>query len=260
MRIHALLSWYSESPSWLAETVASLAGVADRIVAIDGAYALYPDSTERPASGIEQAETILRAAGGARIACTLHRPTEPFYGNEVEKRSLLFTLAEQDASEEDWYFVIDGDEVVTYAAPDLKATLDCLGEDVAEVGLTWTDDRQATGLGRRAEQTNEIRDGFTPVRRLYRALPGLHVEGAHNVYMTFGGAYLNGRSDLHRLEPSAMLTRDLRMEHRHAFRGIARQQDYAQYLRLRDETGAERLHEYEMLGPDGQTIRIKRLM
>jgi hypothetical protein len=43
-KIWGLLSWYDESPSWLAEAVASFAPMLDGLIAVDGAYALYPDA------------------------------------------------------------------------------------------------------------------------------------------------------------------------------------------------------------------------
>src|SRR6266498_1360247 len=59
LKIIAILSWFDESPSWLSACVASLARAGcSHLVAVDGAYRLYPDG--RPHSGIAQQDAITR--------------------------------------------------------------------------------------------------------------------------------------------------------------------------------------------------------
>src|SRR6266498_603798 len=62
VRIYGLLSWYDERQDWLAAAVTSAAKLCDGIIAVDGAYALFPDSLRHPTSGAEQAATILETA------------------------------------------------------------------------------------------------------------------------------------------------------------------------------------------------------
>lgn len=108
MKICGLLSWYDESPAWLATAVAGMGRVCDEIVAVDGAYALYPSA--RPRSSPQQAEAVLQAAEAAGVGCTIHRPREIFWGNEVEKRNLTIALASSVLeSGRDWIVIFDAD-------------------------------------------------------------------------------------------------------------------------------------------------------
>jgi hypothetical protein len=107
VKIVGVLSWYDESPGWLATAVTGFARVCDEIVAVDGSYALLPGA--RPCSIPDQAEAILGAAEAAGVACTLHRPNDLFYGNEVQKRNLTVRLAGAGCAIGDWLMVFDAD-------------------------------------------------------------------------------------------------------------------------------------------------------
>jgi hypothetical protein len=48
MSVVGLISWWDESPTWLAASITSLGRFCDHVVALDGRYALYPDRA-RPA-------------------------------------------------------------------------------------------------------------------------------------------------------------------------------------------------------------------
>lgn len=264
MKIVALLAWYEERPSWLAATVASLAGVADHLVAVDGAYLLFPGGRERTCSGAEQAETVLQTAHGCGLSCTVHVPREPFYGNEVEKRSLMFRLAEPLVElGRDWYLIVDSDEVVQHAAPDLRARLAGGGLDVAEYELFWRDDRHATALDEThvhpAARVSTA--GRTPVRGLMRALPKLRCERAHYVYVAEKDGrdvYLWGNRDFHPLEDALDVTSLLKIEHRHAFRNRERQLQAKAYYERRDTHQVEALAELHWESVDGEPVKVAR--
>src|SRR4051812_14016537 len=104
-KIVGLLSWYDESPTWLAECIVSLAGTIDHLIAVDGGYQFFPGAIERPLSKIEESDIITHACNGAGIGLTLHRQHAAFEGNEVEKRSLALDLAYNVAREEDWLLI-----------------------------------------------------------------------------------------------------------------------------------------------------------
>jgi hypothetical protein len=108
VKICALLSWYDESVGWLANATASAGRFCDHIVAVDGAYSLYPGA--RPRSLPAQAEAVLQAAEVAGIGCTVHQPKDIYWGNEVEKRNLTLQLAGAVLEPEDWVVVIDADQ------------------------------------------------------------------------------------------------------------------------------------------------------
>lgn len=227
MRIVALLSWYDESPTWLAETVASIGKVCDHLIAVDGPYAMFPGALSKPASGPEQVETILRVAAGSGIGCTIHAPHQPWWGGEVEKRDAMFRIGETFTTADDWYLVVDADEVVSKAPSDLRYRLEASSCDVAELTL-WERDTQS----RLAELVDTSTDSRSPLRRLFRALPELHIEQAHYVVTaTQNGVkrVLCGNSEVHTVEPAEQMW-DLMLEHRHGQRTIGR-------MRLKDQYG-----------------------
>jgi hypothetical protein len=178
MKLYGLISWYDEAPSWLSACVASLAKVGcDHIVALDGAYAFYPEG--KPRSGPEQAEAIYRTAEGAGMGCTIHAPSEVWLGNEVEKRSKLFEIAEVISEPHvDWWFVMDADQVVVDPDPStLKPRLEATDLDVAETMFEERMDPYATKLkAETARKTHWNRTTQFTVRNLFRALPQLRLD------------------------------------------------------------------------------------
>lgn len=136
MKLIAILNWWDESESWLAATVASLARIGvDHLIAGDGGYYLYPDSTAR--SGIEQAMTIMNVCDALNIGLTLDRPAERWIGNEVEKRTYHYHLASAIGTiGEDWLFIIDSDEVITAGTPAIKTELASIEHD-SVLGFPW---------------------------------------------------------------------------------------------------------------------------
>lgn len=130
--IVGLLSWYEEDPAWLAEMIASLpaAGIS-HLIALDGAYALFPGAS--PTSDPSNVHAIQAACTAAGITYSIHQPVEVWEGNEVEKRSALFELAEQSTTEDDWYFVMDADETITSVPDDFVARLEQSNLDVGMV-------------------------------------------------------------------------------------------------------------------------------
>jgi hypothetical protein len=132
VKLIALLSWFDEDPAHLSELAVSLrdAGV-DHLVAVDGRYELYPE--HQYMSSLDEYEALGAAWGGMGYALTLHQPSEPFAGNEIEKRNLLFALGHALAEPyEDWFWVIDGDELVAEEAS-LRQTLEETSMDVLTV-------------------------------------------------------------------------------------------------------------------------------
>lgn len=215
MRTIGLLSWYEEPAAWLAECVASVARLADHLVAVDGPYGLFPGAAARPFSGTDQAETIARTAAGAGMGCTIHTPRRPWWGGEVEKRDFMFRLASTFAEPGDWLAVVDADEVVTDVPADLAKRLAAAERDVAEVTI-W--ERGDVG-------------GEDLYRRLFRALPGIGVQQAHYVVTApgeNGTRVLCGHDGTHQIEPAESLW-DVRIEHRSNQRSPVRQAMKAQY-------------------------------
>src|SRR6266480_813980 len=88
MRIFALLSWYDEHPDHLRRAVASLKGFADVLVAVDGAYATFPDAG--PLSPASNWQAITEACVDAGLGFSPHHPYLPAWEGEVAKRAAMF--------------------------------------------------------------------------------------------------------------------------------------------------------------------------
>lgn len=152
----------------------------------------------------------------------MHTPADLYAGNEVEKRTLAFRLAEAGSTEDDWYLVIDADEIVT-AAHGLRETLDdATRYDVAEVLVHDADEDPLSGY---------------PAHRLFRALRGLHVHKNHYTYRAADGLILRGNQHP-KQEPSFLLP-GVVLEHRPMVRDRSRHGAKLTYYERRDKLGAE---------------------
>jgi hypothetical protein len=249
-RVIGLLSWYNESPSWLAATVASFAPVIDHLVAVDGPYAAFPHNG-RVKSDPEQAEVIQRTCDAVGIGLTLYQPTQAFFGNEVEKRSLAFALALTVAKEQDWIWVFDADEVLTKYPPDLRTRLDVIERDAVEVTLT---SRQGYEKAGDVEQIIPLpTDSRHDLRMIFRALPGLRVLGRHDCYVA-GTAddpvFLWGPTT-YPIDPAFRMD-GVEVEHRTDRRAAHRKQASHDYYRTRDALGLETTGLRTMMTPEGR--------
>jgi hypothetical protein len=239
-RIIGLLSWYDESSLWLNACITSLAPHIDHLVAVDGAYALYPNA--KPQSRSDQAVAIIETCHAASIGVTLHRPQHVWYGNEIEKRNALFQHGELVADPGvDWYFVIDADCIIEKAPHDLKQTLAATVHDTATIAVWERGDPYRNQARLEHESTVALpADSHYTVRALFRAIPGLHVEGRHYWYRAPDGRTLWGDDDDPNLEPTLDLASGLlQMEHRTHYRPMQRHQDAQDYYGRRARAGIE---------------------
>lgn len=243
------LSWFDEAPTWLAYCVASAAKLCDHLVAVDGAYAVFP-RRPRGSSGAAQHEAIIRTAEAAGMGVTLHVPSGPWMGNEVEKRDFMMREACRLAEPgEDWLLVIDADEVVLEAPPK-ELVLAELAEaelPVAAVGYVQRHDHYAWQPIGEEEWPEEklVVDCASPsisagrTRRLFRVDETLRVEGTHYHYRIDGE---RGPVDLWQV-PGASEAADLTrvvLEHRHEFRDPERRKAGEAYYYVRNNLGLER--------------------
>lgn len=210
--IVGILSWYDEPAEMLAASVSGFARVCEEIVAVDGAYALYPQA--RPRSAPEQAEAVLAACEAAGVGCTLHRPRQVFYGNEVEKRNLTLRLAA--AFDPSWVVVFDGDFQVTGCQEEV--VLHDLATTSLHVGAYTIRDEH----------------GETRTRSVYRWTPDLRFERTHyDVRGTYDGETLRLREDAPAFDVA------IEVAHRHGRRSAARRGAAARYAELRNMYGIE---------------------
>jgi hypothetical protein len=198
-----------------------MAPVIDHLIAVDGAYALYPDG--RPRSGVEQEEAIKETCLATGTGLTLHVPQTIWYGNEVEKRSFMFALAETVAGPDDWYWVMDGDQIAPISPGYTPAARGHRPERRRDEVLGAAQPRREVGQSRDAIRLG-TQNEFN-VRNIFRAIPGLHCEGNHYTYVTGDGRKLWGNTTYegHDVEECLDLT-DLRIEHRTQVRDQARRQ------------------------------------
>ena len=237
MRLIGLLSLYAERPSWLAASVASyrVAGI-DHLVALDGAYALFPGGAAR-SPGVE-ADALMEICNAHDVGLTLVRPATTWAGNEVEKRTSLFRHADALAvPNEDWYLNIDADELVTRALDGWRDALADTPLDCAELLLWEREDRDSEPCAQvdRALRVDPL--SHAPIRKLFRAIPGIRCVGNHYTWVTPDGRQLWGN----RVKvPGLDLTEQLHVEHRTQYRGLLRRDASHEYYRLRDAAGIER--------------------
>ncbi len=257
MKVIAALSWYDESPSWLASCIASIAPHVDHVVAVDGAYAHYPDARAR--SERIQAETIIATCEALSVGCTLYRPATYWVGGEVEKRSAMFRLCQAHReSFDDWYWIIDADCIVTTCPSDLRARLSETELNAVEVMLyerrDWLGDHEEVA------QTMSLPTSVQQkMRMIFRALDDMQVVGTH---YTYGGFDANG--DWHYTWGSnaigpdpADVFADVIVEHRSIWRDKYRKDNAQAYYNVRDELGLERVLPRDENG-HLQPVRVRR--
>ena len=222
MRVTAALSWWNEDPAVLEACVRSAAGVADRIIAIDGAYARYPGATIT--SSAEQAEAI-RSAG---LPCEIIVPDRLWRG-QCEKRTALMQRAAEGS---DWVLVLDADWVLHANGDGVRDELARSVSDVFEVPFVNPPNPQSSLAPSRWHQDQLARSESHPV--LYRALPGFQVERLHYYVSAMKGAeriwlQSDGPQDYadpptphsgtsYRTAVRALLTSECWIEHRWAWR------------------------------------------
>lgn len=257
MKIHALLSWYEESPTFISACVASIAPHVDHVIAVDGAYQNFPDA--RAKSDRLQAETIMAICDAADIACTIHQPATPWRGNEVEKRNHLFKIASAFSEPfTDWYWVIDADCVVTSVPTDFRPLLKECEQWSIDVAL-W---ERRDYLGDVPEVARELvlpTHAANPLTCLFRVMKDMQVVGAHYVY---GGFKPDGEWSYawapHFMHPEATLrVPEIQVEHRSIYRDKYRRDLSQMYYKIRDELGIERVVPRNGNGELG-TIKVER--
>lgn len=222
MKIVGIVSWYDEKPASLAACVASMIRWGcDHILAVDGAYALYPAG--RAASSPEQHAIISETCRALGVGSTIHVPDEPYFGNEIEKRTLCFQIAESFTDETDWYWINDADQIVISAL----GVRERLAETEFDVATVLFHDAGTDPFA-----------GF-PVRCLFRALRGLHLYRSHCCYRTADGRYLWAGNRTTDREPQQELALDLfpivSIEHASASRTVERMNAKASYYQRRAE-------------------------
>ncbi len=211
MKIVALLSFFDEPDHLLEECVASLRGVCDAVVAVDGRYFAYPADYHLSPPGNEAA--IRAGADTAGIDAYVYRePGRPGpWLNEVAKRQAMFRLGERHTTDADWFLIIDADERVI---------------DRGDVRERLEDTDLLSGLVLLMEDIGSV----AAYPWLLKAARGITIGPAHYQYSLPDGRRL--WCCYNRCVPSLDTHHDLMLEHRTRERSEAREaRRWAYYLR-----------------------------
>jgi len=228
VKLIGLLSWYAEDPAWLSEAIAShhRAGMT-HLVAVDGAYSLYPDG--QPQSDAKQHRAIRVTCKRLGVACTISVPMMVWGGDEIAKRSFMFQLGLQVADgPQDWFIVIDADHVMTsdHHLPSLLSDTDLHAAEL----MAWQEIDNTRAPGLVVPRINEF-----SIRLAFRANPGLRCGDDHSTYIDGEGRVLWGQRDA---VPALDLTH-VRVLHRTAQRDRARHASQYAYYNNRAASSSE---------------------
>jgi hypothetical protein len=209
MIVTAALIWWNELPADLERCVRGLATIADRLVAVDGAYARYPGA--KVASPIAQVHAIAETARQVGIEVVdVDRPKRLWAG-QVEKRA--FALSEA-AKGSDWVAVVDADWVVMGDRISARKELNSYRSDIDVVAVPFytppSDNEVASGWHTAVSGTTV----FLP--HLFRALPQITVEKYHWWYTAQKGqrkVYLWGPPNQGMLRPAHNLEAPYQIHH-----------------------------------------------
>lgn len=200
--------------------------VLDHVVAVDGRYAAL--EADAPNSPPDNYGAIQGTLADTHIGYTIHRQSGAWEGNEVEKRTQMFRLAESISTEDDWYLVLDADTLLAELPDGPDDLRSRLGETDRLVGEVCVNEP-----GGSKEVFN------IPV--LFRALRGLHCEVNHYTFVAGDGRVLWGyQLDGPEVEKTLDLTKAVGLRHLTHLREDDRRKTQKSYYRQRDKTGQER--------------------
>lgn len=241
LNIVGVMIWFDESPIWLAACVAGFARVCDSIVAVDGAYALYPGS--RPRSHPDQAQAITDACEAMDVGLVLHRPKEVFWGNEVAKRQLSLELARP--LEPNWVLVFDSDYLVMQTDPDIvRYDLEQTDLNVATYTMLDNQDLQTDEAAAEYAVTHPVETEWTyQTRAIYRWTDDLEYGPAHwTIRGTYDGRrqWIFGPEAME--EPAMDLQGSLVAVHRRSRRPLVRNEAAKAFADARDTCGIEKFN------------------
>jgi hypothetical protein len=253
VKLVAILVWYDEDPQLLYDAVFRLGQIpVDALVAVDGAYALYPGGTgSSPPSNHTAIGAAARAIG---ISATIHSPARPWEegtrpGDEsgaIRQRTLSIRLAETLTDPDDWFLVLDADHVLLRVDPTFRQQLEASDKEVATYALVQRP-RHASELSPVEREVVALHADEWPgtidapeieaIRMLYRARRGLRYGPLHfQVTGPTGRLWGLGNETL---LPAEDLTAAIVFEHAWERRTDDRHRANLEYYERRDDAGLE---------------------
>jgi hypothetical protein len=220
--ITLLLSWYDEKPEHLARMIDSCDGLVDQVVAVDGAYKLFPGATSR--SSDDEMHAVRRACQRIGAFLFMVRPDD-VWESEVAKRAYMFRIGARLSTPEDWLLSMDADMAFDsiHTHEGIRERLSITPCDVADVNL--------------AERGENYR-----TRLFFRALPGITLIKAHWLYVSpqpGGWRYLWHRPDGSVSDEPALDLTDVTVEHYRFERDHERLERAQDYYANRQAKGLE---------------------
>jgi hypothetical protein len=176
--VTAALIWFNEKAADLKACVEGMATVADRLVAVDGAYARYPGATVRSPKAQEQA--IRRAADNVGIDVEIVIPDELWPG-QVAKRGFALARATEGS---DWIVHADADWRITGDRDAIRAELEEASPSVDVLSVPFY---TPAGDAKPSAWHEHIGDTLVDLPFLFRAHPGFTVERVHWAYSALKG-------------------------------------------------------------------------
>lgn len=176
-KLTAMLAWYAENPDWLIDTVIDLSKIGvSQIVAVDGAYALFPGGGAR--SSADQGRSLRAATDLYNMALILVEPNEVWSGNEVQKRQFMLDIAVAASDPGDWLVAWDADFVLEAWPGDVIGELSSCPHKDAFVDISFSD--APPGV-----------ESWYPLRNFMMAQPGMKMSTNHYTYILPSGTHIS---------------------------------------------------------------------
>lgn len=230
-KLISLMSFYDESEDFLNESFDAFSRLGvTTVVAVDGAYARFPDGRAR-----SQAEVTDQVGDLARmldLALLLYQPREVWEDNEVGKRQFMIDLALSIAKPvRDWFVVWDCDYKLLNVPTAIEKTP--TADEIVEI-LSHTTEDFATISFTESREDN----AFNPMQMFIRAQK-VTMDGNHHTYLLDDGR----RSQILRRPVENMADAadlgSIKVRHRCYERDDERLAKQAEWYRQRDEFGLE---------------------
>jgi hypothetical protein len=226
MIVTCALAWWNETPEDLARCVRGMATVADRVVAVDGAYVRYPGATITSAP--EQAEAIRATAQEVGLEAVIHIP-DRLWAGQVEKRDFLMRQA---AIGSDWIAGVDADFLISGNRLRVRRDLERYGDDVDVVRVVL---ETPVGRGEYASHWHRKIEEWRSYEfhHFFRALPEIGCERVHWQFRAVKNGepvwMLGVPDDTRRMLPSVLL----RHYHEYRVQHLTLQRSHAQVMASR---------------------------
>jgi hypothetical protein len=186
MRLIACLNTYNEI-ELLPRCLEALRGVADLVIAVDGAYRGFP--AERPASDDGTWQLLQRVEHASPEWLRAVRAPRDFWPNQEIKRNAYLRQADALAREGDWLLQVDADEIVLTECG-LNEFLCVTRADCVFVTMQDHDERGPVGAA-------------SLLGKVYRWSPGLRYGEEHWLLHRADGGLLWGPREMLRPESCA---------------------------------------------------------